>query len=128
VAKINEQPLRTWRQRAIDTLWWVAFAGFVVTLPISFPILIVYKKLRGERIRGKGTAFFVLIWFGMTAFLALILAAYAKKGFAGIQTLLWIAIAGTIWAFVVFVMLRLLLEAIVLIAKMWGWANKKFRK
>lgn len=125
----SEKPaVRSWRDAFPETLSWLAFVFFLLTLPVSFPLLVLYKKVRGEKLRGKGAGIFFLLWVGMTAILAFLVAVYVEKGFTGLRTLLWIGLFGTIWGLIVWVAMRLILVIFVAIFKIQRWLEKKFKK
>ncbi len=124
----NEFSTRTWRERFSDTLTWLAFICFLVTLPLSFPGLVIYKKWRREKWGGKGMALLVPLWAAMTGVFALLVAAYAKKGFAGLRTLFWIVLVWAIWVIIVFVAMRLILEVIVLIGRVLRLIDKRSKR
>lgn len=131
MAGANEEkkpPSRTWRATFGEKLEWLVFLFFLLTLPVSFPLLVLYKKARGEKIRGKGAGFFFLLWVGMTAVLALVVAIYVQKGFEGFRRLFWIAVIGGIWFIIVFGVIRLFVELIALGFKAWCWLERRFKK
>ncbi len=128
VANDEEKPSRTWRDKFGEKLEWLVFLLFLLTSPVSFPLLVLYKRARGEKIRGKGAGFFFLLWVGMTAVLALAVAIYVQKGFEGFRRLFWIAVIGAIWAIIVFGVIRVLIELIALGFKVWDGLEKRFKK
>lgn len=125
----NRKPLeKSWRDVANEVLMWALAAVFMLTLPLSFPVLIAYKKARGEKIRGKGAGFLTMLWIVSMVLLGIVIAAYAKKGWRGLETLLYIALAGAAWAILVFVGMRIIVEMIALSWKGWRWIKGRFNK
>lgn len=121
----NENPpLR----RVKEVHWWILVALFILTLPLSFPAFVLYSKLSGWPLRGKGMAFLFFLWFIVTGISSLLLAAYLKKGLDGLRTLFFVLVAGLLWALIVFVAIRILLELFVWIYRLWGWIGNKLKK
>lgn len=119
---------KSWRDAASDVFAWV-FAGlFLLTLPLSFPALIVYKKVRGEKMRGKGAAFLTMLWMASMIVLSIVIAAYVKKGWSGLETLFYIALGGAVWALVVFVGMRIFVDVVAWGWKAWQWIKKRSNK
>ncbi|MBK9258568.1 MAG: hypothetical protein IPM54_01905 [Polyangiaceae bacterium] len=106
-------------------LLWVAVAFFVLTLPLSFPMLAAYKAWHREKWRGKGAGFIFILWVGMTALWALLIVAYVNKGWAGLRTLFYIGLAGIVWTCVVMAVFRVIVEAIALVVKIRRWFDKR---
>jgi len=115
-------------RRAKEVRWWILIVLFVLTLPLSFPLFLLYSKLSKWPLRGKGMAFLFVLWLIVTGVSSLLLAAYLKKGFDGVRTLFFVLVAGLLWAVVVFVAMRILLELFVWIYRLWGWVGKKLKK
>lgn len=119
---------KSWREVANDIFMWALAAVFMLTLPLSFPALIVYKKARGEKIRGKGAAFLVMLWMVSVFLATLVIAAYVKKGWSGLQTLLYVCLGWALWALVVFVGMRIFIELIVFGWNAWQRVRKRLDK
>lgn len=73
-------------------------------------------------------AFLFVLWLIVTGVSSLLLAAYLKKGFDGVRMLFFVLVAGLVWAIVVFVAMRILLELFVWIYRLWDWVGKKLKK
>lgn len=125
VTQAEKQSRRQWRDRFIEAGSWLIAGLYLVTSPVSFPLLLLHAKLTGKRLRGKGLAFFFIAWMVTTPIALLLLWGYWKKGLAGVQTLLWIGFAGVVWAIIVFAAIRVLLEVVVVVGRVLGWVKKK---
>lgn len=119
---------KSWRDVAEDVWMWIAAALFLLTLPLSFPALLVYKKVRGGKIRGKGTAFMTMLWMISVVVSTVVIAAYLKKGWSGLETLLYLSLACAAWAFVVFIGIRVLGEIVIWGWKFWQWLKNRLNK
>lgn len=114
-----------------ESLGWVALGAFMLTLPVSFPALVLYKKVRKEKLYGKGAGILFLLWVG-TCVVWLVVGAlvdvYLRKGIGSVRTFFWVFSAWLIWTAVVILVLRLLFELVVGIARMHRWWVNRSRK
>jgi hypothetical protein len=124
----ENRPKFSLRERAKDVLWVIFVVLFVLTIPIGFPLLVLYSKVRGRRIRGKGIALPFFLWLVVTSVSSLLLAAYLKKGVDGLKTLGFILAAGLIWGIIVFLAIRIFVEVVALMFKLRAWLGKKFKR
>jgi len=128
VATKGKPIVKSWREVVKEGLMWVAAAVFLLTLPLSFPALVVYQKVRGKKIRGKGVAFMAMLWIVTVFVLAIVIAAYLQKGWSGLETLLYLALGCAAWAFVVFIGMRVFSEIIIWGWKGWQWLKNRLNK
>lgn len=127
----GKPPPRTWREIIADTLAWLAFGLFVLTLPLSFPALLVHKKLQKEKLRGKGAGALFLFWIGMTIVwivIAALVDLYARKGFEGVQKALWVLLAWILWALFVLLLMRIIIEVIGGVVRIHRWWTSRKQK
>lgn len=109
-------------------LSWIFLVLFVLTIPIGFPVLVLYSKVRGRPLRGKAIALPFFLWLVVTGLSSLLLMAYLKKGVDGLKTLGVILAAGLLWGIIVFLAIRIILEVVVFMFKLWTWLGKKFKR
>lgn len=126
--KNENQPKSLLRQYAKDVLWVIFVVLFVLTIPIGFPVLVLYSKVRGRPLRGKGIAFPFFLWLVVTSVSSLLFAAYLKKGVDGLKTVGLILAGGLFWGIIVFLAIRIFGEVVVLMFKLWTWLGKKFKR
>ena len=90
-----------------------AFIGLVIlTLPVSLPLVVVYKWRRGEQVGGKGAAFLCTMWIVMTAAYTLAIAAYVNDGLVGLRTVALLVLALALWACIIMLVLQALFYVI----------------
>lgn len=127
----EKEPASPPRKMLPEWLAWVAFGIFALLLPVSFPALLLYKKVRKEKFHGKGAGILFLFWVGMCiAWLVIgaLVDVYLRKGIGSVETFLWVLSTWAMWVAFVIVVLRLFFELVVAIARMHRWWLNRSRK